>query len=172
MHEAGGLMYGDGANFNAILGIVRPGDIGFDFMHYNLHKTFTTPHGGGGPGSGAVGCKQFLAPYLPGPRVGKRQDDGEALPLCHAREVDRAGQVLLRQLRHAGARLYLYSLAGRCRPATRSARTRCLNANYLRVRAAGHLPGGLRPHLHARSRAQGPAARSACRLARSTSPSG
>src|ERR671929_184765 len=62
VHEAGGLMYGDGANFNAILGIVRPGEIGFDFMHYNLHKTFTTPHGGGGPGAGPVGCKDFLAP--------------------------------------------------------------------------------------------------------------
>ncbi len=76
VHEAGGLMYGDGANFNAILGIVRPGDIGFDFMHYNLHKTFTTPHGGGGPGSGPVGCKAFLAPYLPGHVVAKR-DAGE-----------------------------------------------------------------------------------------------
>jgi glycine dehydrogenase subunit 2 len=69
VHEAGGLMYGDGANFNAILGIVKPGDMGFDFMHYNLHKTFTTPHGGGGPGSGAVGCIAKLAPFLPGPRV-------------------------------------------------------------------------------------------------------
>jgi glycine dehydrogenase subunit 2 len=75
VHAAGGLMYGDGANFNAILGIVRPGDLGFDFMHYNLHKTFTTPHGGGGPGAGPVGCKAFLAPFLPGPRVGKREDD-------------------------------------------------------------------------------------------------
>jgi glycine dehydrogenase subunit 2 len=72
VHDAGGLMYGDGANFNAILGIVRPGDVGFDFMHYNLHKTFTTPHGGGGPGSGAVGCTTALAPFLPGPRVAKR----------------------------------------------------------------------------------------------------
>ena len=71
VHEAGGLMYGDGANFNAILGIVKPGAIGFDFMHYNLHKTFTTPHGGGGPGSGAVGCTAALAPFLPGPRVRK-----------------------------------------------------------------------------------------------------
>ncbi len=71
VHEAGGLMYGDGANFNAILGIARPGDLGFDFMHYNLHKTFTTPHGGGGPGSGAVGCTTALAPFLPGPRVRK-----------------------------------------------------------------------------------------------------
>lgn len=59
-------MYGDGANFNAILGIAKPGELGFDFMHYNLHKTFTTPHGGGGPGSGAVGCTAELAPYLPG----------------------------------------------------------------------------------------------------------
>lgn len=72
VHEAGGLMYGDGANFNAILGIVKPRDVGFDFMHYNLHKTFTTPHGGGGPGSGAVGCTTELAPYLPGPVVGIR----------------------------------------------------------------------------------------------------
>jgi glycine dehydrogenase subunit 2 len=72
VHAAGGLMYGDGANFNAILGIVRPGDVGFDFMHYNLHKTFTTPHGGGGPGCGAVGCKSFLAPYLPGPIVAEK----------------------------------------------------------------------------------------------------
>ena len=71
VHAAGGLMYGDGANFNAILGIVKPGAVGFDFMHYNLHKTFTTPHGGGGPGSGAVGCTAALAPFLPGPLVGK-----------------------------------------------------------------------------------------------------
>jgi glycine dehydrogenase subunit 2 len=72
VHEAGGLMYGDGANFNAILGIVKPREVGFDFMHYNLHKTFTTPHGGGGPGSGAVGCTAELAPFLPGPRVRAR----------------------------------------------------------------------------------------------------
>ena len=69
VHAAGGLMYGDGANFNAILGIAKPGELGFDFMHYNLHKTFSTPHGGGGPGSGAVGCTEELAPFLPGPRV-------------------------------------------------------------------------------------------------------
>lgn len=74
VHAAGGLMYGDGANFNAILGIVKPGAVGFDFMHYNLHKTFTTPHGGGGPGSGAVGCTAALAPFLPAPLVGKVGD--------------------------------------------------------------------------------------------------
>ncbi len=76
VHEAGGLVYGDGANFNALLGIARPGELGFDFMHYNLHKTFTTPHGGGGPGSGAVGCTATLAPYLPGPRVRRMEGAG------------------------------------------------------------------------------------------------
>lgn len=79
VHAAGGLMYGDGANFNAILGIVKPGAMGFDFMHYNLHKTFTTPHGGGGPGSGAVGCTAALAPFLPGPRV-RRVDASAQAP--------------------------------------------------------------------------------------------
>ncbi len=76
VHEVGGLMYGDGANFNAILGIAKPGELGFDFMHYNLHKTFTTPHGGGGPGSGAVGCTAALAPFLPGPRVQRSASGG------------------------------------------------------------------------------------------------
>ncbi len=65
VHEAGGLCYYDGANMNPIMGIVRPGDMGFDCIHLNLHKTFSTPHGGGGPGAGAVGCKGFLAGYLP-----------------------------------------------------------------------------------------------------------
>jgi len=69
VHEAGGLVYYDGANLNAIMGITRPGDMGFDCVHLNLHKTFATPHGGGGPGSGPVGCKDFLSPYLPGKQV-------------------------------------------------------------------------------------------------------
>ena len=72
VHQAGGLVYGDGANFNAILGIAKPGEMGFDVMHYNLHKTFSTPHGGGGPGSGAVGVSAALADYLPGPIVAVR----------------------------------------------------------------------------------------------------
>lgn len=67
VHEAGGLCYYDGANLNAVMGVVRPGDMGFDCIHLNLHKSFATPHGGGGPGSGPVGCKAFLAPFLPGP---------------------------------------------------------------------------------------------------------
>lgn len=79
VHQAGGLMYGDGANFNAIMGIARPGDIGFDVMHINLHKTFSTPHGGGGPGSGPVCVKTHLAAYLPGPVVEKELgENGDA----------------------------------------------------------------------------------------------
>jgi len=71
IHGCGGLMYGDGANVNALLGIAKPGDLGFDVLHYNLHKTFSTPHGGGGPGSGPVGASERLAKYLPGPIVVK-----------------------------------------------------------------------------------------------------
>ena len=69
VHEAGGLCYYDGANLNAVMGVVRPGDMGFDVIHLNLHKTFSTPHGGGGPGAGAVGCKALLKEFLPGPVV-------------------------------------------------------------------------------------------------------
>jgi glycine dehydrogenase subunit 2 len=69
VHDAGGLVYGDGANFNAILGVAKPGRMGIDVMHFNLHKTFSTPHGGGGPGSGVVGVVERLADYLPGPVV-------------------------------------------------------------------------------------------------------
>ncbi|WP_026962452.1 aminomethyl-transferring glycine dehydrogenase subunit GcvPB [Alicyclobacillus herbarius] len=69
VHEAGGLLYYDGANANAILGFTRPGDMGFDVVHLNLHKTFSTPHGGGGPGAGPVGVKKFLEPYLPKPVI-------------------------------------------------------------------------------------------------------
>ncbi len=74
VHEAGGLLYYDGANLNPLLGKVRPGDMGFDIMHINLHKTFSTPHGGGGPGSGPVGVTERLARFLPNPRVKKLED--------------------------------------------------------------------------------------------------
>jgi glycine dehydrogenase subunit 2 len=74
VHEAGGLVYGDGANFNAILGVARPGAMGIDVMHFNLHKTFSTPHGGGGPGSGAVGVVAALAEFLPGPLAAEVHD--------------------------------------------------------------------------------------------------
>jgi len=78
VHEAGGLLYYDGANLNAILGKVRPGDMNFDVIHMNLHKTFSTPHGGGGPGSGAVGVGKRLQPFMPLPVVGRRTDGDQA----------------------------------------------------------------------------------------------
>jgi len=74
VHEAGGLLYYDGANMNAIMGKCRPGDMGFDVMHYNLHKTMSTPHGGGGPGAGPVGVSERLVPFLPVPVVSKNQE--------------------------------------------------------------------------------------------------
>ncbi|MCH5232163.1 MAG: aminomethyl-transferring glycine dehydrogenase subunit GcvPB [Muribaculaceae bacterium] len=74
VHEAGGLLYYDGANLNPLLGKVRPGDMGFDIMHINLHKTFSTPHGGGGPGSGPVGVAKHLVKYLPNPRIVKDKE--------------------------------------------------------------------------------------------------
>ena len=74
VHEAGGLLYYDGANSNAVLGISRPGDMGFDIVHFNTHKTFSTPHGGGGPGAGPIVVSEELAPYLPVPLVGKSED--------------------------------------------------------------------------------------------------
>ena len=74
VHDAGGLLYYDGANMNANMGITRPGDMGFDILHYNLHKTFSTPHGGGGPGSGPVGVVESLVKFLPAPRVLKQGD--------------------------------------------------------------------------------------------------
>ena len=77
VHDAGGLLYYDGANLNAILGKVRPGDMGFDVIHMNLHKTFSTPHGGGGPGSGAVGVGDRLLPFMPIPVVTETEKDGE-----------------------------------------------------------------------------------------------
>jgi len=87
VHDAGGLLYYDGANLNAILGKVRPGDMGFDVIHMNLHKTFSTPHGGGGPGSGAVGVSKRLLPFMPIPLVGKEPSPGASRhPLPQAGE--------------------------------------------------------------------------------------
>ena len=80
VHDAGGLMYGDGANMNAMLGITKMADLGFDVMHYNLHKTFSTPHGGGGPGSGPVCVTEALAPFLPAPIVEIVEEESNGLP--------------------------------------------------------------------------------------------
>ena len=117
VHEAGGLCYYDGANLNAVMGVVRPGDMGFDCIHMNLHKTFATPHGGGGPGAGAVGCKAFLAPYLP-----------------RSASMDGGGRMQVRSF--AGnflvvvrALTYLMTLGREGIP--EAARNAVLNANYL-----------------------------------------
>ncbi len=80
VRDCGGLMYGDGANMNALLGIVRPGELGFDVMHFNLHKTFAVPHGGGGPGSGPVGVSERLADFLPAPQVGIVEEAEDGTP--------------------------------------------------------------------------------------------
>ena len=139
VHEAGGLLYYDGANLNAILGKVRPGDMGFDAIHMNLHKTFSTPHGGGGPGAGAVGVSERLRPFLPIPMVGKN-DDGSYRWL---RKKDRP-QTIGRLSAFAGnagvlIRAYVYArLLGR-EGMTRVAEFATLNANYLaaQLRKAG-----------------------------------
>jgi glycine dehydrogenase subunit 2 len=136
VHEAGGLLYYDGANLNAILGKVRPGDMGFDAIHMNLHKTFSTPHGGGGPGAGAVGVSERLKPFLPIPMIEKRADGHfgwvrkKDRPLSIGRLTTFAGNagVLLRA--------YIYArLLGR-EGMSRVAEYATLNANYLAKRLA------------------------------------
>src|SRR5437660_8235700 len=89
LHAKGGLLYMDGANMNALVGKVRPGDFGVDLMHLNLHKTFSTPHGGGGPGSGPVAVKQFLEPFLPTPVVVAKSDGTLAFDYCRPQSVGR-----------------------------------------------------------------------------------
>ncbi len=134
MHEAGGLLYYDGANLNAILGKVRPGDMGFDAIHMNLHKTFSTPHGGGGPGAGAVGVSERLKPFLPVPLVVK---EGDTLS---SRRVYAECPQTIGQLSAFGGnagvliRAYVYArLLGR-EGMRRVGEYATLNANYLAAR--------------------------------------
>jgi glycine dehydrogenase subunit 2 len=138
VHEAGGLLYYDGANLNAILGKVRPGDMGFDVIHMNLHKTFSTPHGGGGPGSGAVGVGARLRPFLPIPIVGK---EGARFRWLTERDLPQSIGRLSGFMGNAGVNLraYIYMrLLGRD-GMVRVAEFAALNANYLmkRLQAAG-----------------------------------
>ena len=137
VHDAGGLLYYDGANLNAILGKVRPGDMGFDVIHLNLHKTFSTPHGGGGPGSGAVGVGERLLPFLPVPVVGKTEDNGEAF-FDWLTEDDLPQSIgrLSAFMGNAGVllRAYVYMrMVGRG-GMRRIAEFATLNANYLQAR--------------------------------------
>jgi glycine dehydrogenase subunit 2 len=141
VHEAGGLLYYDGANLNAILGKVRPGDMGFDVIHMNLHKTFSTPHGGGGPGSGAVGVGQRLLPFLPIPIAGK---EGDRYRWLEERDVPQSIGRLSAFMGNAGVllRAYIYMrMLGRA-GMQRVAEYSSLNANYLlaRLQQAGFDP--------------------------------
>ncbi|HET7588444.1 MAG TPA: aminomethyl-transferring glycine dehydrogenase subunit GcvPB [Gammaproteobacteria bacterium] len=133
VHEAGGLLYYDGANLNAILGKVRPGDMGFDVIHMNLHKTFSTPHGGGGPGSGAIGVSQRLLPYMPTPIVGK---DGDHYRWLTREDLPESIGRLSAFMGNAGVllRAYVYArMLGR-EGMHRAAEFATLNANYLMKR--------------------------------------
>jgi glycine dehydrogenase subunit 2 len=137
VHEVGGLLYYDGANLNAILGVIRPGDMGFDIVHMNLHKTFATPHGGGGPGAGPVAVSPRLVEFLPGPRAACR-DDGSYYWSTPEQSIGRVhgwngnAMVLARALAyidvHGGDGL------------TRVAQHAVLNANWLRERLRDTLP--------------------------------
>src|SRR5215472_7948821 len=133
VHEAGGLLYYDGANLNAILGKVRPGDMGFDVIHMNLHKTFSTPHGGGGPGAGAVGVGARLQPFLPIPVVGK---DGERYRWLTEKDLPQTIGRLSAFMGNAGVllRAYIYMrMLGRD-GMSRVGEYATLNANYLLAR--------------------------------------
>ena len=146
VHEVGGLLYYDGANLNAILGVVRPGDMGFDIVHMNLHKTFAVPHGGGGPGAGPVAVSQRLAEYLPGP-LPVKLGDGTFGWTTPERSIGRVhswhGNAL------ALARAHSYILANGGPGLRRVAEAAVLNANWLRVRLRGtyDIPYD-RPNMH------------------------
>jgi glycine dehydrogenase subunit 2 len=136
VHSVGGLMYYDGANLNAITGLARPGDMGFDVVHVNLHKTFSTPHGGGGPGSGPVGVKAHLEPFLPVPRLIRSADGRLSLtedrPLSIGRLSAFQGNV------GVAIRAYAYILLHGLEGLKRNSQLAVLNANYLRARLRDH----------------------------------
>jgi glycine dehydrogenase subunit 2 len=138
LHQAGGLLYYDGANFNAILGKVRPGDMGFDVVHLNLHKTFATPHGGGGPGSGPVLANDRLLPYLPVPRISK---EGGRYGWLTEKDCPQTIGRLSAFMGNAGIllRAYLYARLLGQEGLQRVSEFATLNANYLlkRLQTAG-----------------------------------
>lgn len=134
IHKAGGKLYYDGANMNAIMGIVRPGDMGFDVMHLNLHKTFSTPHGGGGPGSGPVGCTKELAPFLPNPQV--RKSGNKYVFECSDKSIGKVKSFYGNFLVNLRAYTYILSLGG-CGLKEASV-TAVLNANYMKAKLKNH----------------------------------
>ena len=127
IHEAGGLCYYDGANLNAVMGHARPGDMGFDCVHVNLHKTFSTPHGGGGPGSGPVGCKSFLEPFLPSPRV--KLEDGKYSLYAPEQSMGQVRSFFGNFLVVVRALTYMMTMGKEGIPAASAGAV--LNANYL-----------------------------------------
>lgn len=133
IHDAGGLCYYDGANLNAIMGHVRPGDMGFDCVHLNLHKTFSTPHGGGGPGSGPVGCKAVLAQFLPSPHV--EEKDGKFAFATPEHTMGRVRSFYGNFLVVVKALAYLITLGKEGIPEASAGAV--LNANYLMKQLAG-----------------------------------
>jgi glycine dehydrogenase subunit 2 len=134
VHEVGGLLYYDGANLNAILGVTRPGDMGFDIVHMNLHKTFAVPHGGGGPGAGPVAVSPRLAPFLPGP-LPTRLEDGSFAWTTPERSIGRVHTWYGNAL--ALARAYAYILVNGGDGLRRVAEGAVLNANWLRHQLRG-----------------------------------
>ncbi len=128
VHAAGALLYYDGANMNAIMGYARPGDMGFDAMHYNLHKTFATPHGGGGPGAGPVAVKQHLVPFLPVPRVVER-DGGYDWDWEYPQSIGRVHSYYGNFL--VAVRAYAYLLTHGAEGLRRVSEAAVLNANYV-----------------------------------------
>jgi glycine dehydrogenase subunit 2 len=140
VHDCGGLVYGDGANLNALLGILRPGDVGFDLMHFNLHKTFSTPHGGGGPGSGPVGVTKKLADFLPGPLVGIVEEGTEGEPPLYGFIKPKKSIGRVKAFHgHFGMLIRAYTYIAMHGPdgLRQVAEYAVLNANYIRARLKG-----------------------------------
>ena len=137
IHEAGALFYMDGANFNALVGLVKPGDIGVDMLHLNLHKTFSIPHGGGGPGAGPVGVRKHLEPFLPSPRVVKT-GEGFALKSDFPDSIGRVRAFF----GNTGVLIRAYAYFRRHGPAEfrQIAETAILHANYVRAKLKAEFP--------------------------------
>lgn len=138
VHSAGGLMYCDGANMNALVGTARPGDMGFDVMHVNLHKTFSVPHGGGGPGSGPVGVKAILEPFLPVPVAAQKDDGTYYLDTDRPQSIGQVGPFAGAFL--AVVRAYAYIRHYGREGLRQISENAVLNANYLRVRLGETYP--------------------------------